>query len=183
MGSGRLEVYAGGRRRRHRRRHRRQRAARHVLVRAHFDEPAHRAAEFPAVRPLAIEVVRRGRGRGQQLHAMIVQDVDEPSEAPRAVAIVGRHLRNARQEQHREAARELEIVALRARAVAERREVEPDGAARAPAGDERPAFDDELRVLVRPGAHRLERRRQRGVGVRSRAARARSAPASSVRSR
>ena len=55
----------------------------HVVARLHRDEPAHRAAEFPAVRPLPIEVVRTGRGGGQKLHAVIVQYVDEPSEAPR----------------------------------------------------------------------------------------------------
>ena len=98
---------------------------------------------------------------------MIVQDVDEPGEAPRAVAHLGGHPRDAGQEQHRELARELEVVALRARAVAQRREVEPDGAARA-----RRATSVRPSIASRgdssgPRAHRLERaprarRRPRG---------------------
>ena len=123
--------------------------SRHVVARLHLDEPAHRARELPAVRPLAVEVVRAGRGGGQKLHAVIVQDVDEPSEAPRQVAHVGGHPRDAGQEQHGEAAGELEVVALRPRAVAQRREVEPGGAAGAAPRDERPPFDRELRILVR----------------------------------
>jgi hypothetical protein len=110
----------------------------HVFARLHRDEPAHRAAEFTTVRPLPIEVVRASRGGGQKLHAVIVQYVDEPSEAPRQVTRVAGHPGYARQEQHGKPAGELEVVALRSRAVAKRREVEPDGAARAPAGMDRP---------------------------------------------
>ena len=55
---------------------------------------------------------------------MIVQDVGEPREAPRAVGHLGRQRRDAGQEQDRKAAGELEIIALRSRPVAQGREVD-----------------------------------------------------------
>ena len=114
---------------------------RHVVAGLHFDEPAYGTRELPAVRSVAVESVRAGRGRHHQLHAMIVQYVDEPREAARAVAHLRAHPRDAGQEQHRVATGELEIVALRPRSVAEHREVEPDGAARARLRAERASLD------------------------------------------
>ena len=63
---------------------------RHVVVRAHLDQPAHRARKL--VRVAALRVQRLGRGgRGRdELHAMIVQDVDQPREAARLIGGVRR---------------------------------------------------------------------------------------------
>ena len=57
---------------------------RHVVVRAHLGETAHGAREFLGVRALDVQRLGGGGGRQHELHAMIVQDVDEPGEPARA---------------------------------------------------------------------------------------------------
>src|SRR5690349_15416235 len=76
---------------------------RQVVARAHLGEPAERARELPRVRSLRIQRVGRD-GRGcDELHAMIVQDVDQPGEAPRLVRHVRAQQRNIGQEDDGEA--------------------------------------------------------------------------------
>src|SRR5438093_13419915 len=91
---------------------------------------------------------------------MIVEDVDEPGKAPRGVALVRGEAGHARDDDDREATGDLEIIELRARAFAQRGEVEPHEASRALSRLERAGFDDQPRILVRTGAHTLEQRRQ-----------------------
>src|SRR5204862_164659 len=55
---------------------------------------------------------------------MIVEHVDEPGKAPRGVALVRREAGDARDDDDGEATRDLEIIELRARIVAQRGEVE-----------------------------------------------------------
>ena len=84
--------------------------------------------------PSRYKLGRGDRGGKQELYPMIVEHVDEPGEAARDVALSGGHPRHVRHDDHRERARELEVVDLRARPFAQRREVEPDHAAGAPLG-------------------------------------------------
>src|SRR5438445_10638705 len=102
----------------------------HVFVSAHFDQAAYGPWKFLAVRAFAVKVLNRNRRRQQQLYPMIVEDVDEPGKTPRRVPHVRSQPGNVRYDHDSEAARELEIVELRARAFAQRREVEPDHAPR-----------------------------------------------------
>src|SRR5690242_4594878 len=71
---------------------------REVIVGAHLDQAAHGAREF--LRVVAGDVQRLGGGVGgrDELHLVVVQDVDEPREAARQVPLLGGHHRNAGQE-------------------------------------------------------------------------------------
>src|SRR5438876_11237233 len=91
---------------------------------------------------------------------MIVEHVDEPGKAPRGVAHVRGEAGQDRDDDDREATRDLEIIELRARTFAQRGEVEPHEASRALSRLERAGFDRKPRILVRTGAHTLEQRRE-----------------------
>src|SRR3954449_9183311 len=66
----------------------------HVLTGLHLGEPACGALEFLTVHTRDVEGLGwRGR-REEELHAMIVQDVHEPGEAPGGVGPRGRELRD-----------------------------------------------------------------------------------------
>src|SRR5438105_12809713 len=91
---------------------------------------------------------------------MIVEHVDEPGKASRGVALVRREAGHARDDDDREATRDLEIIELRARTFAQRGKVEPHEASRALSRLERAAFDRQPGMLVRTGTHTLEQRRQ-----------------------
>src|SRR3954471_17947271 len=54
-----------------------------VSLGLHLVQPAYRSLEFGAVVPLRKEPFRRGLGRYHQLHPVIVEHIDQPSEAPR----------------------------------------------------------------------------------------------------
>src|SRR3989441_12993131 len=100
---------------------------------------------------------------------MIVEHVDEPGKAPRGVTLVRGEAGHARDDDDREATRDLEIIELRASAFAQRGKVEPYEASRALSRLERAGFDRQPRILIRTGAHTLEQRRQLrldGVGER-----------------
>src|SRR5882672_9693037 len=84
----------------------------HVIARSHLDQAARRARELARVRPVLVQRIGwRGRGR-DELHAMIVQDVDQPREAAGLVGGAHPHPRYVGYEHDGEAAREFEIVAL-----------------------------------------------------------------------
>src|SRR5207245_10583846 len=87
----------------------------HVFVGAHFDQATDGARKFLAVGTFAVQLLRRNRCRQQQLYPMIVENVDEPGEAPGRVGVVRRKLRDIRDDDDREATGKLEVVELRAR--------------------------------------------------------------------
>src|SRR5690606_8077224 len=112
---------------------------REVLAALHLLEPAARPCEIMHELFAAIEVARADGGRQNQLHAPVVELVDERDEAPCLVLEVHGELRHVRDEHRVIQARQLDVVVLAPRAVANLREIEPDHAlGRAPVAD-RPA--------------------------------------------
>jgi hypothetical protein len=71
---------------------------------------------------IGVELLRYPVGDGDQLNLVLVEDVDQPDEAPRS----GRHFRNSRDPYLVIAACQFQVVILRAWAAAQRLEVEPD---------------------------------------------------------
>ncbi len=91
---------------------------------------------------------------------MIVEHVDEPGKAPRGVAHVRAQPGHPGDDYDGEAARELEVVELGARALAQGLEIEPHDAPGAPFRPHGACLDGQPRILLRARAHTLEAGRQ-----------------------
>ena len=103
---------------------------------------------------------------------MVVEHVDEVDEAPRAVVVLGAEARHVADQHGVETAGDLEVVVLRARAVTQRRELEPDDVVGPAHGGDAPPLDVERGAgaaglggdLLEGGAQRtLGRGVERGV--------------------
>src|SRR5215472_17620884 len=136
---------------------------RHVFAGAHLDQSADGARKLLAVRSLPVQILRLDCGRQQELHPMIVEHIDEPRKAAGGVAHLGSQMRDAGKDNHGESTRQLQIVELRPRPLAEAGEIEPNQAPGALARLQGAPLDCKPRVLVRTRAHALEALRELGI--------------------
>src|SRR5580704_14164333 len=134
-------------------------AAGEIVLRLHLNQAAGRALEFELQAFAVIELRRRGGSRHHDLDAAVVELIDEHDEAARRVLIRRRELRYVGDEQGAVEPRELDVVVLTARALAQLAAVEPGDVRADGAGVERPSLD-----LQRDIAHDLAAR-ERGEAL------------------
>ena len=118
-----------------------------VVARAHLDEAADGAVELAGLGAFAVELAGLAFGGHDELDLVVVEDVDQPGEAARLGGLLARHARHAGEEHGVVAARDLEVVVLRARPHAQGGEVEPDDADGA-ALDRQLALEDVHRTVM-----------------------------------
>src|SRR5215469_18264204 len=99
-----------------------------ILLAAHLGKAAHGPLEFGKQALPAIELGGRGGGRDDQLHAAVVELIDEGDEAPRLIIAQRIHDGNVREDDGLVVARDLDVIVLAARSAAQGLETEPDGA-------------------------------------------------------
>ena len=88
---------------------------REIALRAHLDQARGGALEFGRLEAVAdlVERVGLGRGRGHELHRMIVQRVDQDDETLGGIALFESHDWNAVDDQGVEFVRDAEIIRRR----------------------------------------------------------------------
>ena len=134
-------------------------------MRLHLDEPAARTLEIVPQLLAAIQLCDRHGRRQDQLHAAIVELVDERDEAARL--ILERHIeaRHVGDEHGLIEPRQLDVVVLAARAVADVLEIEPDDAVGRAAIRDLPAVElERASVVAFVGRYALEEFREARFG-------------------
>src|SRR5277367_4776264 len=97
-----------------------------VLLSLHFDQTARGARKFRTQRLTVIQLAGRGRRRHHNVHIAIVEFIDQHDEAARGIVVAACKFGDIRYEHRVIEARDLDVIVLTSRPVADVLEFEPD---------------------------------------------------------
>jgi hypothetical protein len=83
-----------------------------IRMRAHLDQTADGALEFAGLGPVTVQLGGRAFGRHDQFDVVIVEDVDQPGETTRLIALLGPHPWHAGQKDGVKTVRQVKVIVL-----------------------------------------------------------------------